>query len=264
MCNRSQPLALLLCMWFETSSILLLNPTKKIAFGRSTLQSEHVMRVICLFLLALSGCTALPADSPATAPCEAQRVFYVVSHGWHTGVVVNRQDLVDLVPGLAQSFGDEKYLEIGWGDARFYQSPTGTFQLALQAILWPTSTVLHVVGLPVMPQAYFRGSEIVEVTVPEAGYERLLMYIARGFTRTADNDVIRLGPGLYGKSGFYRAEGTFHAFNTCNTWVAKAIAESGYPINSTGRVTAEAVMSQLHRDAETDCYFVRPVQSANN
>lgn len=221
------------------------------------------MRVVYLLLLVLNGCTALPAVSPASATCEAQRVFYVVSHGWHTGVVVNRQDLVERVPALTRSYGEETYLEVGWGDARFYQSQTGTLRLALQAILWPTSTVLHVVALPVTPQTYFSGSETVEMEVPEAGYERLLRYIARSFTQTSDNDVTRLGPGLYGNSAFYRAEGTFHAFNTCNTWVAKAIAETGYPINSTGRVTAEAVMSQLHRDTKTGCYFVRRVQGGN-
>ena len=131
--------------------------------------------------------------------------------------MVNRQDLIEIVPGLARGFGDAKYLEIGWGDARFYQSETVTLGLALQAVLWPTATVLHVVAVPATPQTSFSGSEIVEVAVPDAGYERLLKYIARSFTRTSNNDLINLGPGFYGSSRFYLAEGTFHALSTCNT-----------------------------------------------
>ncbi len=215
------------------------------------------MRVLYLLLLFLNGCAALPAHSQASAPCDAQRVFFVVSHGWHTSVVVNRQDLIEIVPGLARGFGDEKYLEIGWGDARFYQSETVTIGLALQAVLWPTATVLHVVAVSATPQASFSGSEIVEVAVPDAGYESLLKYIAGSFTRTSRNDLIRLGPGIYGSSWFYRAEGTFHAFNTCNTWVAKAIANTGYPIKSAGSVTAEGVLFQLHRNMKAGCYFAR-------
>jgi len=38
-----------------------------------------------------------------------------------------------------------------------------------------------------------------------------------------------LGPGLYGSSRFYRAVGTFHAFNVCNHWIAGLLDAAGVP-----------------------------------
>ena len=100
----------------------------------------------------------------------------------------------------------------------------------MRAVLWPTSTVIHVVPVPNSPRLQFPHSEVLEISVPQAGYEELLAYVAKSFTTTPDQNLVRLGPGLYGDGWFYRAEGTFHAFNTCNTWVAKAIGSTGYPM----------------------------------
>lgn len=184
------------------------------------------------------------------------RAFHVVSHGWHTGIVVSRRDLIGVVPELAKDFGSGEYIEVGWGDERFYQAQKVTLTLALRAIFWPTSSVLHVVAVPYPPRRFFPESEVVEVSVPRAGYEKLLVFLAGSFTRTYDNDIVRLGSGLYGDSRFYRAEGNFHAFNTCNTWVAASIEKTGYPISSAGTLTAKGVLSRLHRgnDADRDCY----------
>jgi uncharacterized protein (TIGR02117 family) len=186
-------------------------------------------------------------------------VFYVVSHGWHTSIVLNCGDLAEVLPSLEEDVCDGEYVEIGWGDERFYQAQTVTPGLTLRAILWPTPSVLHVVMFRDMPQRYFSQSEVVELSVAQAGYRDLLAFVARSFTRTSDNALIRLGPGLYGDSWFYHAEGVFSAFNTCNTWVAKAIEKTGYPISSSMILTAQGVLSQLRRvsDGKTQCYSVR-------
>jgi len=211
-----------------------------------------------LFIGFLSGCTAPSPDPAAMTACETPRVFYVVSHGWHTGVVVSRADLIGMAPGLTDDFRSGRYLEIGWGDERFYQAPAVNLGLALRAILWSTATVLHVAAVPDLPQPYFPASEVVEITVPPAGYANLLAFIAGSFERTAGNAVIRLGPGLYGNSRFYRAKGIFHAGNTCNTWVVKALAATGYPLADPTTITAAGLLSQLRRGFNAHpCYSVR-------
>ena len=176
-------------------------------------------------------------------------MLYVVSHGWHTGLVLKRRSLVEVLPFLAEDVRGGEYVEIGWGDERFYQAQTVTAGLALRAILWPTSSVLHVVAFQGPPQRYFSQSKVVELSGTQAGYRDLLAFVARSFTRTSDNALIRLGPGLYGDSWFYHAEGVFHAFNTCNTWVAEAIEKTGYPISSRTTLTAQDVLSQLRRSS---------------
>ncbi len=216
------------------------------------------MNGLCVFIFLLASCTAAPTEPAAAMECETPRTFYVVSHGWHTGLIVDRRDLIQRVPELKTDFGHVKYLEVGWGDQQFYRAQPVKFGLALRAVLFPTSSVLHIVEVPVSPRHYFSGSEVVEVSVPQTGYGKVLAVVAGSFSRTSGNDVMKLGRGLYGESRFYHAEGRFHAFNTCNTWVAKAIEATGYPI-STGTITVRGLMSQLRSSSEVEakCYSVR-------
>jgi uncharacterized protein (TIGR02117 family) len=205
------------------------------------------MRISCFLALLffLNGCAVQSIHHAAPTACRSLQVLFVVSHGWHTGIVVERGDLVRLLPPLAGDIGEERYVEVGWGEERFYQAGKGTPGLALRALLWPSSSVLHVVPFASPPRSYFPQSEVVEVWVEEAGYQAALAFMAGSFTRTPDGGVFRLGPSLYGNGWFYRAEGVFHAFNTCNTWVAKAVEKTGYPVSSTLTLTTHGLLSQL-------------------
>ncbi len=237
-----------------TNTVFRLSKTICAPFPRVALR----LALCTMPLSLLAGCTARPTVPAAAMECETPRTFYVVSHGWHTGLIVDRRDFIQRVPELKNDFGHVQYLEIGWGDRRFYQAQTVKFGLALRAVFFPTSSVLQIVEVPVSPRHYFAGSEVVEVSVPQTGYGKLLDFVAGSFSRTSSNDVMKLGRGLYGESRFYHAAGRFHAFNTCNTWVAKAIGETGYPI-SKGTITVRGLMSQLGPSSivETRCHSVR-------
>ena len=218
------------------------------------------MRIACFLALLffLKGCASQPIHRETPAACESLRVLYVVSHGGHTGIVVRRDDLVALLPPLAGDTGNEGYVEIGWGEERYYQAGTGTVALALRAALWPNSSVLQLVAFSGSPGNHFTQNEVVEVRVDEAGYRAALAFIAESFTRTPDKGVVRLGPSLYGSGWFYRAQGSFHLFNTCNTWVAKAIEKTGYPVSSTLTLTAEGLLSQLRSGGDGRARCDRP------
>ena len=218
------------------------------------------MRIACFLALvfSLEGCASQPVYREAEASCASLRVLYVVRHEGHTGIVVKRDDLVRLLPPLAADIGREGYVEIGWGEERYYQAGTGTWGLALRAVLWPNSSVLQLVAFEGPPGSHFTQNEVVELQVAEAGYGAALAFIADTFTRAPDRGVVRLGPSLYGSGWFYRAEGSFHLFNTCNTWVAKAIEKTGYPVSSTLTLTAESLLSQLRGGGEGRARCDRP------
>jgi len=174
----------------------------------------------------LYGCALQPL-SPDAPACRSPRVLVLVSHGWHTGIVLERKDLVRLVPALAQDIGREGLVEVGWGEERFYQARETSVGMALRAVLQPNPSVLQVVPLPRLARDYFKHGEIAEIRLEEEGYGALVAFVAASFTRTPEQGVIPLSPSLYGNGRFYRAEGSFHAFNTCNTWVARALAQAG-------------------------------------
>ncbi|HEY3068368.1 MAG TPA: DUF2459 domain-containing protein [Methylomirabilota bacterium] len=181
------------------------------------------MARLTVVVFFLEGCAspAVYRETPVT--CEPSHGVFVVSHGWHSGIVINTHDLVKLLPPLAADIGEAGLVEVGWGEERFYQAASGTSGMALRALLRPNASVLHVVPLARPPRESFPGSDIVEVWMDEAGYEATLAFVARSFTRATEGGLLRLGPSLYGGGWFYRAEGSFHAFNTCHTWVARAI-----------------------------------------
>ena len=187
------------------------------------LRSAGVQLLVAGFL---HGCALQPL-SPDAPACRSPRALVLVSHGWHTGIVLERKDLVRLVPALAQDIGREGPVEVGWGEERFYQARETSVGMALRAVLQPNPSVLQVVPLPSLARDYFKHGEIAEIRLEEEGYGALVAFVAASFTRTPEQGVIPLSPSLYGNGRFYRAEGSFHAFNTCNTWVARALAQAG-------------------------------------
>jgi uncharacterized protein (TIGR02117 family) len=215
---------------------------------------------MALLASLLAACALNPINSTVNE-CDKRdnRAFYIVNHGLHTGIVVKRTDLTALIPELGEDLDTGEFLEIGWGDEKFYQARKVTPALAIQAMFWPTSSVLHVISIPESPRRYFPKNEILEISVPPSGYAELLGYIAETFEYTAENQVIRLGPSLYGKGYFYKATGSFHAFNTCNTWTAGAIETTGYPIDSEGIIRSESLLNRLRQGItiEMKCYSVR-------
>ena len=103
--------------------------------------------------------------------------------------------------------------------------------MALRALLLPNNrSVLHVVGFKNHPRLAFARVEMVQINVSEAGFARLAERLDATFTREEGSDFpVELGPGLYGPSLFFRANGAFHLFHVCNHWVADLLNAAGLP-----------------------------------
>ena len=200
------------------------------------------LRLLLCFLLV--GCRAdgvLP--EPAWASDEVP--IHVASHGWHTGIIVEKQAVLTAIPGLAQFFDNARYLEFGWGDHDFYRASDISYALALKALLYPTDAVLHVVGVPRHPEDYFISSEIVGINISKAGFDKMLAFFQHTFKRDSHGSLILLGRGLYPDSLFFDAHGTYHAFYTCNSWIMDALRAGGLPDPVLPTLTAGGVMDQV-------------------
>ena len=197
-------------------------------------------------LLLMAACYACAGPMTVLYPPRAHeptRWVYVVSHGWHTGMVVKRQDIpLDVWPE-SRDFPDADYLEVGWGEWDYYQAREPSVGLALKAACGSTS-VLHVVGFRGPVTAYFPQSDIIALELSQRGFERLCGYIHHSYDLAGMSKALPVGPGLYGNSRFYPAQGQFHLLNTCNVWTAQALRAAGYPIRVFGALTASSVMSQ--------------------
>lgn len=203
--------------------------------------------LICLLLLFVATCSTLPhvvTPQPEVQP-ERNITVYVATQGWHTGFIVPTAELKSDMAFLAQRFGAVPYLEFGWGDRAYYQAGEGTLGLAIQAMFWPTDTVMHVVAVPMNPPVYFPESEVIEIKLSANEFQSLRSYIRQSFYYDEQGQVSVLKKGLYGDSQFYLAQGEFYMQNTCNKWTAKGLKSAGLDISLWFKQTQDSIMSYL-------------------
>jgi uncharacterized protein (TIGR02117 family) len=192
-------------------------------------------------LLALTLWTARLGDPSLYPPSDTDgETVFLVSHGWHSGLVLRRESLTGEGAGaalrnIATRFRAYDALEFGWGEARFYRAtPTLAafdWRLALSALFTPGGSegVIQVVGLSRPARESFPQAEIVPVPLSRRGLSRLLARLDADF-HLADGQPAALGPGLYGPSLFYAGEGRFSYSNVCNHWAAGLLNAAGLPI----------------------------------
>lgn len=173
---------------------------------------------------------------------EQTRTIFLVSHGWHAGIVLKRIDIRQSGWPRLHAFTHMDYLEIGWGDKNYYTSPDPGPGLAAKALLLPTSSVLHLVGFRGPPESYFPYSEIIRIELSVPGFEQMVHHISKSFSRDKYGSAVHLGPGNYAYSQFYASEETYHLCKTCNTWTATILQTAGCPV--TPASTVNGLMSQ--------------------
>ena len=121
--------------------------------------------VLLLGVLSAGGCAYFKEWRHLPTSKSDEVTIYIVSHGWHTGIVVPRNHLGEHLAFIPQQMGEYSYYEFGWGEKDFYQAPDNTIPLALQAVLWIDDSTMHVAALPRAPDQYFPASETVTLHV---------------------------------------------------------------------------------------------------
>lgn len=203
-------------------------------------------------LLAVGGLLSAACLGPVRGlypprPGDPTVTLHVVRHGWHSGLVIRR----DRIPPGAWPEHDRvpaaRFLEIGWGDRAFYQSPDAGIALALEASFASGGSVLHVVGFDRSPAEHFAHAEVTAIELSAEGAEALARFVSNAYARDAAGAPIDLGPGLYPGSRFYAATGRYSLFYTCNSWIAEALRAGGCPITPAWALTGGNLAFQARR-----------------
>lgn len=212
--------------------------------------SARGMVVVLVVFLATLGCSFKPHAVMANDQEGEARTtrLYVVDHGWHVGIAMAAETLEAAVPGLEEHFPGARFYEIGWGDSDYYPAREITMGTTLRAILWSRGTVVHIAALPVPPDEYFAGIEVLHTCMNSAEAESAADYLSSSMKRDADGNLLDLTAGLYGNSRFFTGEGSYHLLNTSNKWAARALESAGMDILPRFKLTADSVMDHVREN----------------
>jgi uncharacterized protein DUF2459 len=177
--------------------------------------------------LLLSACATQPKSAKNWPPERPSATVYVVHHGTlHTGLTIKRSDIPPGHWPASRDYRGRTYIEVGWGDDDGYRKPL-TAGIALKALAGSKRTVLLADGFNQSILGKYTDPKftVLAVDLSRTGVTRLSDHIQETYALDEHAHPIRLG------KGWYRAAGTYSAFNTCNTWIAAGLQKAGCPIN---------------------------------
>lgn len=193
----------------------------------------------CVFGLAVLLAACVAPRAPV-----GPHTIYLVSHGWHTGIVLPWNDDVARAWPAGLHLRQARFVEVGWGEQEFYPAPQNDSGRALKALFWRNPSVLHLVAFDAPVSDYFLAAERVPLRLDADRYRRLIAALGESFARDVAGGAMVFGVGLYGDSRFYRARDRYHLFNTCNVWTAGKLKAAGLPLAPWRAVTTGMLMRQ--------------------
>jgi uncharacterized protein (TIGR02117 family) len=197
------------------------------------------------FLLLISPFNCPSVGSIGDDAPEPPFEFFVLQAGWHTGIVLRTKDISpadwpDVVNYVGHTFTD-----IGWGDERFYQAEGNPPVLAARAALIPTSSVIHIVPFSSDPLNLYSGDTFLKrIEASSEQFSALCRIISDRFQRDINENPIESRINENSRN-FFRSNGKYHIFNTCNTWVVQCLRDAGFDVNPAGVITRQHLIKAL-------------------
>ena len=162
---------------------------------------------------------------------DSLKTIYLIKQRWHTAIVFHTEDVDTTILPEVKYFKGAELIDIGWGDEAFYQHPDFDWDLAYQALFYPTPSTLRVEGIFILMIEYFNLSEIVvELKITNEQLKILQGYISDTIWRDEKNQHKVLSTQYLNRVYFLKANGEYQLFNTCNTWLANGLEQAGFDL----------------------------------
>jgi len=207
--------------------------------------ARKIVLALSCFLFFLEFTDPAAADWACGASESGCKTVFIVHGGWHAAIVLNAGDISPAVVPEIADFPQVRFVEFSWGDKDYFPDPHAGPFTALKAAFWSSGSVLHLVGFTEEIAKFYSGAQIIELQFAATAYGELLSYLSETFARPEPRVRASSHAGLYPYSRFYPATRRFALWNTCNTWVAEALAAGGFPISPSFVITAGQLSEQI-------------------
>lgn len=199
--------------------------------------------MILLCARCVTGQDALPAAGTADS---GRITVYVIQSYYHTGFIVELDREARAALEFAQRFRRFRYVDIGWGEEVFYQDPEFTLGKGARAILLPSKSVVRVEGFNQDLKGVIDWSDrAVTISMTSGEFSRLCAFINGSLIKDRDHRLVVASVHGKGEIVFFKSPRTYCLFNTCNTWIARALRHAGLDISPAGVVTAGTLFWKL-------------------
>ena len=201
----------------------------------------RIQLLVCVLTPLLTGCSLASFAQEHTRSfeelsCAAEggesATVYVDSLGWHTGLVLAREDAAPALGELIPEFRRFPWVEIGWGDRDFYMASGYSYLAGIRALFFSQGSAIHAAGFFESPESFFDRYQLVRLKIDRKQLGALLGYIKQHLELDHCCATVRLGTSLYGEGSFYLGRGHFSIARTCNSWTAGALVAAGCPIDA--------------------------------
>lgn len=155
--------------------------------------------------------------------------IYITSISWHTALLVPAHCLPDSIWPAGYDYSQYQYLEIGWGDRDFYQTPGFNPWFALKAFLWSTPSAIHIFPINKFDGSYSL-NELVSLKLTSGQLQDLCQYLLEQFELNEDGQLIPLQEGIYYNSQFFAGRYAYHFPINSNVWIAQALESAGFSL----------------------------------
>ncbi len=172
--------------------------------------------------------------------------IYFIKNSWHVGIIFPINKITESQLSILRNFKKYKYVDIGWGDAKFYQHSGTNYFLGAEALLYPTPSVVRVQGYLLGIKYFIKwGDFTVSINVNKTQLKSLLIFIKNSLSKTKSGKYIISSTKLDSDIIFYKSNLKYYLFKTCNTWDADDLRYAGFKVSNFGIITAYQLFKEL-------------------
>lgn len=233
-------------------------PSQAAEQRRRQLSQRPIAATVLLIGVLLFGYLYLPLPAPNVAPATADDCveLHLYSNGFHTDIAAPAAIFPEDHP-LRRLYPEARSFLIGWGEERFYQSDGTDMLLGLDALIPPSPSVLHISYNAPYAAAYLSPKYETPVAISGDGAARFVAFLDRALVLDEQGAPLRVADGkVVGRSAFLRTRGSFHLFNVCNQWMARALRAAGVDVNARAAWLAGPMIQQVQLRGRTGCAAV--------